>query len=131
MIPSDMHKKKVLNVLLIASSLLGYLEWGTDSHTFLFQAETEVIGKLLTEPLAALHPLTILPMLGQIALLVTLFQKITNRILTWFGLGSIGLLLLIILLSGLLGKHALVALSTAPFFITAMLTIRELQRKDP
>jgi hypothetical protein len=126
-----MPRKKVLNVLLIASSLLGYLEWGTDSHTFLFQAEAEVIGKLLTEPLAAVHPLTILPMLGQIALLVTLFQQIPNRILTWFGLGSIGLLLVIILLSGLLGKHAFVALSTAPFFITAMLTMRELQRKGP
>jgi hypothetical protein len=118
-----------LNLLLVASSLLGYLEWGTDSHTFLFQAEADVVMKLLTEPLAALHPLTILPMLGQIALLVTLFQKSPNGILTWFGLGTIGILFLFILLAGVLGRHALVALSAAPFFITALLTVREHRRK--
>ena len=123
-----MPRKKVLNLLLIVTSLFGYLEWGTDSHTFMIQAEAEVIGKLLTEPLAVIHPLTVLPMLGQIALLVTLFQKIPNRTLTWFGIASIGLLFAFILLAGLLGMHALVALSTAPFLIIALLTIREIRR---
>ena len=38
-------KPKILNALLIVTSLLGYLEWSGDSHTFLFQAEAEILYK--------------------------------------------------------------------------------------
>ena len=125
-----MTRKRILNLLLIVTSLFGYLEWGVDSHTFLFQAEADVLVKLVNTPGDVLHPLTILPILGQIALLVSLFQKDPNRILTWFGLGAIGILFLFILLSGLLGKHVLVAMSTAPFLITALLVIKENRRAE-
>jgi hypothetical protein len=55
--------------------LFGYLQWGGGNSMFLFQAEGEVFIKLFTNPAEALHPLTILPMLGQIILLITIFQK--------------------------------------------------------
>ncbi len=38
-------KSKILNFFLIITSLLGYLEWGGNSHSFLFQA-TRVQNKL-------------------------------------------------------------------------------------
>lgn len=32
-------KGKIFNIILIITSLFGYLEWSGDSHSFLFQAE--------------------------------------------------------------------------------------------
>jgi hypothetical protein len=78
--------KKIINSLLLLTSLLGYLEWGKDNKAFLFQAEAEVIGKLFADPVSAFHPLVLLPLAGQLALLVTIFQKQPSRILTIFGI---------------------------------------------
>jgi hypothetical protein len=119
-----MPRKKVLNLLLIVTSLFGYLEWGTDSHAFLFQAEAEVLRKFVTSPLETLHPLTILPMLGQLLLVITLFQKTPGRWLTFIGLASIGLLLGLVFVIGLLGLSVPVTLSTVPFLVTSVLTVR-------
>lgn len=68
-------RQRLLNFCLILTSLFGYLQWGGGNSMFLFQAEGEVFIKLFTNPAEALHPLTILPMLGQIILLITIFQK--------------------------------------------------------
>jgi hypothetical protein len=40
-------KQRILNLLLIVTSLFGYLEWGADNRMFLFQGELEVLTKLL------------------------------------------------------------------------------------
>jgi hypothetical protein len=79
-------KAKFLNILLIATSLVGYLECGETHHSFLFQVEGEVLFKLFTDPLSIIHPLTILPVLGQILLAVTLFQKTRGKVLTYMAL---------------------------------------------
>jgi hypothetical protein len=38
-------KSKFFNLLLILTSLLGYLEWGKGHQMFLFQAEAEIFAK--------------------------------------------------------------------------------------
>ena len=38
-------KHKILNFSLVLTSLIGYLEWGSGSKTFLFQGEMEIISK--------------------------------------------------------------------------------------
>ncbi len=118
-------KSKLLNFLLILTSLFGYLEWSGDSHSFLFQAEAEILSKLFTEPLAVLHPFTILPLAGQIVLLITLFQKKPAKILTYIGLGGLGLLLIFMLAIGLLSLNYKIIASTIPFLVVAVMTIRE------
>ena len=45
-------KAKLLNIGLILTSLIGYLEWGTDQSMFLFQGEWDVLTKLFTEIVA-------------------------------------------------------------------------------
>ena len=79
-------KSKILNLTLILTSLIGYLEWGQDMSMFLFQGELDVISKLFTDPLSVLHPFTLLPLLGQILLLITLFQKNPSKVLTYVGI---------------------------------------------
>ncbi len=122
-------KRKVLNGLAVLTSLFGYLEWGGGNGAFLFQAELEVLGKLFSDPVSAAHPFTLLPMFGQLLLLITLFQKEPSRWLTFIGIGCVGLLLLFMFLIGLLALNFKILLSTVPFVVTAILAVMEARKK--
>ena len=128
-----MTKTKLLNLGLILSSFIGYLEWGTDQHGMLIGMEWELLTILFTDPLSALHPFTIIPLLGQILLAITLFQKEPSQLLTYIGLGCLALLLLMVLLVGLLSMKLLIIASALPFVILGVLTILHLRKhkKEP
>jgi hypothetical protein len=117
-------KGKILHLLAVVTSLFGYLEWSGDSHSFLYEAEIEVLSKLLHDPLAVLHPFTLLPMAGQVALLVTLFLQKPHKWLTYFGIGGLGLLLAFMLLVGVLSLNYKIVCSTIPFLVVAVLAVR-------
>jgi cobalamin biosynthesis protein CobD/CbiB len=119
---------KLLNLALILTSLFGYLEWGKDNHSFLFEAEAAVFSNLLKDPASAIHPLTVIPLIGQILLLTTLFQKKPSRYLTIAGAVCIGLLMAVIFLAGVLGSRYLVILSTLPFLVVAFMAMRQSRR---
>lgn len=121
-------KLKILNFILILTSLAGYLEWGKGNNIFLFQAEAEIVSKLFTNPTSVLHPFTVLPLAGQILLLITLFQSKPNKILTYTGIAGVGILLALMLILGSLSLNFKIALSTLPFFVIALLTISYLRR---
>lgn len=112
-------KARLLNLGLVLTSLLAYLEWGNDNKMFLVQGEWEVISKLFTDPASVIHPLTIIPLLGQIILIGTLFQNKPGRKLTLAGLSGIGTLMLMIFMTGLLSANFKILLSTVPFLLTA------------
>lgn len=116
-------KTKALHLLLILTSLFGYLEWGKDNSAFLFQTEWEILSKLFSDPIPVLHPFTMLPMFGQLLLLITLFQEKPARWLALIGMGGIGLLLGFIFVIGLLSMNTSIVLSTMPFIAVAILTI--------
>lgn len=117
-------KSKGLNVLLILTSLIGYLEWGKNNKSFLFQAEVEIISKLFTDPLSVLHPFTFLPLIGQLILVFTLFQKSPNRFLTFVGMIGIGILLMLMFAIGAMTLNFYIVLSTVPFLMVSVLTVR-------
>jgi hypothetical protein len=118
-------KSKIYNSLLILFSLIGYLEWGKTNHSFLYQVEIEMLSKLMTDPRSIIHPLTILPLIGQILLLATLFQKKPNKTWTYIGIGCIGLLLILMFLIGLISLNYKITLSTIPFIVFSILTIKQ------
>lgn len=122
-----MSKIKILNALLIVTSLIGYLEWGTDNHSFLFQGEYEVLTNLFTHPESAAHPFTLFPLFGQILLFITLFQRKPSSTLTYIGIVCLGLLLGFMFFIGLLGWKIKILCSTLPFLIVAILDIRALR----
>ncbi len=122
-------KQKLLNVSLIITSLLGYLEWGMEHKMFLFQMEAEVFKKLISTPGSVLHPLVLLPLFGQVLLLSTLFQARPGKWLTYAGIGCIGLLLGFMFVIGLLGFYYKIYLSTLPFIILAIFAIKNLRRE--
>ena len=113
-------KTKILNLLLILTSLLGYLEWGGGNHIFLFKAESEIILKLFTSPSEVFHPFIILPLAGQILLLVTLFQKAPAKTLTYISIIGLGLLLGFMFIIGLMSLNTKVLFSTIPFLTVSI-----------
>lgn len=119
-----MIKHKILNALLILTSLIGYLEWGGNNQCFLFQAEIDILTKIFTDPKSMLHPLTVLPLVGQILLAVTLFQKQPSKVLTYCGTIGIALLLVLMLMIGLLAGNLKMVVFTLPFVITSFFTIK-------
>ncbi len=119
-------KFKILNCCLIITSLFGYLEWGKDQHMFLFQMEFDVFKKLFTDPVSVIHPLIILPLVGQILLLLTLFQIQPSKLLTLIGLCCLSLLLFFILFIGFLKMDYKMIFCALPFFIIAVISFREL-----
>ncbi|MCG8372687.1 MAG: hypothetical protein MI700_04100 [Balneolales bacterium] len=107
---------KILTGCLIISSFVGYLEWGGDNHMFLAQIEVQILSDVLSKPGNLLHPFIILPLIGQVLLLISIFQKQPNRFLLYFGIIGPGLLFAMILFIGLRNMNVKIILSALPFF---------------
>lgn len=116
-------KEKVLSVLLILTSLLGYLEWGQGQHLFLLQAEGEILLKLWSDPKSVLHPLILMPLAGQILLAITIVQKTPSRILVYIGMGSLSMLLGLMCIIGIISINLKILFSTLPFLAMSVYTL--------
>jgi cobalamin biosynthesis protein CobD/CbiB len=116
-------KNRALIGLLIATSLLGYLEWGGDNKTFLFQAELDVFKQLFSDPKSIVHPFVLLPLFGQLLLLIALFQKKPSKILIYIGISCLALLLGFMFFIGIIQMNVRIFGSTLPFLIVVILTI--------
>ena len=103
---------------------MGYLEWGGNHNMFLFKAEVAIITKLFTNPTAVLHPFTLLPMIGQLLLIIALFQEKDNRLLIFTAIGCLGILLGFMLIVGILSLNYKIILSTIPFLTVAFFTVK-------
>lgn len=123
-------KLKILNLLLIITSLIGYLEWAGNNHVFLFQVEFEIIYKFFKNPTIIIHPFILFPLIGQILLFITLFQKSASKILTYISIVGIGLLLGFIFISGIISLNFKIIISTIPFLIVAIFTIRSFNKSN-
>lgn len=124
--------KKILIILLIVTSLIGYLEWGGNQHVFLFRAEADIISKMWAKPSEVIHPFTVLPLFGQLLLLFSLFQKKPSRALIWIGMLGIGLLLGFMFVIGAISMNYKIILSTIPYLVASFFMIKQLRRcKDP
>ncbi|WP_421764607.1 hypothetical protein [Ekhidna sp.] len=120
---------RLLILLVILSSLFGYLEWGGGNHSFLFEIEYQIIVSLLSQPKSVAHPFVIIPLLGQLILLVALFQKKPSRILIYLGILSLTLLLGIMFAIGIMSENFKILISTIPFIITSILSLRTIRKR--
>lgn len=119
-----MHAK-ILNTLLVLSSLIGYLEWSGNNHLFIVEAEREIILKLFTDTNSVIHPLIIIPIGGQILLVVTLFQKKANKIMTYLSIAMLGCLLYLMLFIGIFSFNYKIIISTLPFLFISIAIVRQ------
>lgn len=115
---------RILNLLLLLSFLIGYLEWGPKQHAFIFSAEYDVVRNAFKNPFSVIHPFILLPFTGQILLLITIFQKRPNRILTLTGLACLSILIFILIIAGLLTLNVKILLSVIPFLFIGMFVLK-------
>jgi hypothetical protein len=121
-------KAKILNGLLIVTSLFGYLEWGGNNHIFLIQAEVEIITKLITAPKSVMHPFVLLPLIGQVLLTITLLQKTPHQWLSYIGSACLGILLIFMFIIGIMSLNFKIICSTIPFLVILCYTFIYLKK---
>ena len=117
-------KSRIINLLLVITSLLGYLQWSGNNQAFLFEAEVEILYKIFTDPVAVLHLFTILPLVSQIFLVITLFQRTPNKTLTYIGMAGLVMLLGFMFVIGIISGNYKILLSTIPFLTVIVVAIR-------
>lgn len=120
--------KKLLNICLLLSSLIGYLEWGKDRHAFLWQVEYELIFRKSYQSETFLHPFVLIPLCGQLLLLFSVFQKTPGKVISFIGLFCLATIMLLVLAIGLMTMKIAITASATPFVITAVAMIVRYRR---
>lgn len=106
----------IIIIFLFLSTLFPYLEWGGQQKTFLFEIEYQVILTIFNDPIKVLHPLILIPMIGQCLILYFgLFAK--RNLMVYVGIILIGVLMTFIILGGLMSSKIAVILSCFPFIL--------------
>ena len=109
---------------MIATSMFGYLEWGRDNAMFLFQGEAEILRRLFSDPMSVAHPFVLLPLFGQMILLISILPRVPHRLLTYLGIACLGILLGFVCFIGVISLNWKIFLSTLPFLFTAVYTLK-------
>lgn len=117
---------KFLPLLILLSSLIGYLEWGGGNSGYLFNLEYDLIRKGMSRS-ELMHPFILLPLVGQIVLLVSLFYPKRAWVIT--GILLLSVIMLMILLVGFLSMNYKIILSAIPFLVLSVYYIIS-SRKD-
>jgi hypothetical protein len=104
--------------------MIGYLEWGGNHHQFLWQAEVELLHKLITHPLDVMHPFILLPLFSQLILLITLFQDKPNKILVFSCIAGLSLLLVFLFFIGIISFNFKIWIFSLPFVIITLIAIK-------
>lgn len=79
-------KARLLNLLLLLTPMIAYMEWGADQSIFLIEVEIIVLKKAFTEPESIIHFMIILPILGQLGLIANIFLKQDKKWLVLTGI---------------------------------------------
>ncbi len=122
-------QKWFILALLIASGF-GYLEWGQDQRAFFFEMEWTVFEKLLSNPSSVIHPLIILPLLGQCFLLWALFKSSNSNWVLKSGIYLLLPLFLLVFAIGLLRLQIAMVLSSLPFVGLSIMLLRSFRKKN-
>lgn len=121
-------KFRILIISLLITSLFCYLEWGNNQSAFLFQAEGEIIYKLISSPHSIIHPFILIPLAGQLILVSALLQKEPNKNLIYTGIISLTLLIGFVFIIGIGVLNFKIIFSIIPYIISVFLTIRQIKK---
>jgi hypothetical protein len=103
---------------------MGYLEWAKDQHFFVYALEYDLFLKFTRHPNEVLHPLIIIPFIGQVFLIIALLQNKPNKNLIFLGIGCLSLLYLMLFIVGIAAANLKIILSSLPFLILSALIIK-------
>jgi|WetSurMetagenome_2_1015567.scaffolds.fasta_scaffold237993_2 hypothetical protein len=112
--------KKLLPFFIFLSFLICYLEWAGGNSGFIAQLEYDLFRQGIHKN-SFFHPLILLPLVGQILLLVFLF--LPNRRFTIASILLLSVLVVMIFIVGVLAMNFKIILSTLPFIVLSILYI--------
>ncbi len=115
--------QRFLPAALLIAFLFCYLGWGTRGD-FIFRIEQELLFSGNTERSAFFHPAILLPLGGQVLLLLAVLLPHPRRWMLLTGTALCGCLVLMILLAGSLSANARTILSTLPYLGLAVVAFR-------
>lgn len=117
-------RRKWIHAALLLTSFFGFLKWGGQQSAFFFEIEWKVISNLFEKPLDLLHPAIGMPLTGQLALFISLFQKEPGKALSWIGFGLLTPIFVMALIIGILGSEAEMLLAVLPYWVFANFFLR-------
>lgn len=121
-------KVKLLTFAIFLSTFVVYLEWSKTEQMFLFEMEWEIFRRIFTDVTSVIHPFIILPLLGQIIIVFSLFQKKTNKRFIYLGIACLAVLIVFIFGIGLLSMNLKITLGSLPFIVFSSLQIHNLRK---
>lgn len=124
-----MMKIRIATLAVIISSFIGYLEWSGEQSGFLLEMEMNILISGAKQ--ALVHPAFLIPFIGQLLLLLTVFQREPKRWMIYTGTGMLALLLVFIFIIGTLSLNVKILASALPFIISAVVLLRLSRRKSP
>ena len=117
--------KRIIIVLLILSILFLYFEWGGNNKAFAFQ----MIGDIFSSGKESLfHPLILLPLLGIIGLLYSLFKTNGSKKILWISILMPGVLVLLTLIVSLMSVNLKMAVAPVVFILLSVYLFIEQNR---
>ena len=118
--------KRIINTLLLFTFQFGYLEWGAKDHlqhTFIFQTEADVFSRASKDIQNVLHPFIIIPIIGMVLLVYTLFSNSKNKLISLIGFACLGLLMLLLLFIGIIRLDWKMIFSVIPFLAVGVVAL--------
>lgn len=119
-----LQSKRLVNVLLIITFMFGYLEWGANNHTFIFQAIVPLFASIPNDLPGLFNPAVLIPMAGIILLLTSLFQHRPGRTLSLVGMACLAIFMIFLFFIGWLTLNWKIILSAIPFLVLALVCLR-------
>ncbi|MBK9012914.1 MAG: hypothetical protein IPM82_01880 [Saprospiraceae bacterium] len=115
--------QKLAIFCLFVSFLFCYLEWA-DQSAFVYEVAYMLLFEKSEKASSFAHPLVLLPFLGQVLVLISLFMPKPKKWMVITGMAMMGLLVLMLLMVGLLGRNWKISLATMPFLVSAVWCVR-------
>jgi len=108
---------------LVLTFLICYVDFGHDGANFVGQLEYSLLKDIGGSFSSFQSPLFMLALIGQMLILFSMFSARSNKGLTITGLICLGIIVLLIFVSGLLTANLPVVLSTIPFIAVSAIYI--------
>jgi len=113
---------RILSLIIFLSSLCPYLTWGGNNRGILGQMEYELLRNVFESPQTLLHPMIIVPLLGQLMVIIFGVVHIKPKLVA-IGIICLSMLIGFILFIGFFSANLATILSCLPFLISAVLFI--------
>jgi hypothetical protein len=120
---------RLLKIALFVTFLICYLDFGHDGSGFVGQIEYLIIKNLNVDISSLQNPLFILAFIGQILILISVFNSNHSNGLIFLGIKLLGVIVLLILIFGIFLLSIKMIVSTIPFICVVILYILKAKSK--